>query len=755
MIEPRWLFPALTAALVTGIILGSQLWLLLLLIYLLYRVWTLHDGSTFRYVLLAALVTGMFCSRALYNSYQKPLHSPQPIERTFKTMPDQISINGNLVQMQGVELASGERELITLRLHSSQEKAALIHNQTMLIWRIKGQKEPIIEPTNFGQFDYQKYQWRHHVYNEVRTDDWQVDSQKPRTLIEGCHCLRAALHQYFQTLPAPLSEYCDSLIIGLNTFETARLLSSVKKLGVIHLFCISGMHVVLLIAILRGLLIRLRLNIETIDWLLIALLPFYLIIGGGAASLIRASIMAEVRLLSHRLRFSRVDAWSISLVIGILLDPYVLLTLGGQLSYLMSLLMPLSLRNVSDLKRAFWLNLVSLPSLFHYIYEVHLLSTLVSWLLIPLFGTVLFPLTLLAALTASWLPLLAYSFNQMLKLLHRILDQLAAGPGMLVFGQLSSPGAIIILLLTLWLLAEPAKKSSWYILAAAYCVAFLSIHLAPAGEVTFVDIGQGDCAIVRTPFNRQVVMIDTGGRLQYRLPQWAKSQTTSDMAARTSISYLKSRGITRLDAICLSHSDADHIGYLPTVLKSMHVKEVLVPSGMERNPKFKRLVSQPLKVIPVRADHQPNDLPLKVLHPFKSGTGKNEDSMVLAGRFGSLDFVFTGDLDRKGERAVIDRYSQLRADVLKLSHHGSRTGSDPKFLSRLQPRYGIISAGRFNRYGHPNSVTIKNLRRLGITPVSTQQYGMISYCYYQNQGYWKTRLKGDELKWMLPPYANS
>lgn len=755
MIDSRWLFPALTAALVTGIILGSQLWLCLLLLYLLFRVWTLHDFTTIKLVLLAGLTTILICGYALYNARTKPLTTPQPIECNFKVLPDQIVVNSNLVQMQGTNLNSGERESVVLRLRSSQEKAALVHNQAVLFWQIKGQEQPIIGPTNFGQFDYQKYQWRHHIYNEIRAQKWHWQPQKPHTLIERCHCLRIGLHQYFQTLPSPLSEYCDSLIIGLNTFKTTQLLSSVKKLGVIHLFCISGMHVVLLIAILRGLLIRLRFNIETIDWLLIALLPFYLIIGGGAASLIRASIMAEVRLLSHRLRFSRVDAWSISLVIGILLDPYVLLTLGGQLSYLMSLLMPLSLRNVSDLKRAFWLNLVSLPSLFHYIYEVHLLSTLVSWLLIPLFGTVLFPLTLLAALTASWLPLLAYSFNEMLKLLHRILDQLAAGPGMLVFGQLSSPGAIIILLLTLWLLAEPAKKSSWYILAAAYCVAFLSIHLAPAGEVTFVDIGQGDCAIVRTPFNRQVVMIDTGGRLQYRLPQWAKSQTTSDMAARTSISYLKSRGITRLDAICLSHSDADHIGYLPTVLKSMHVKEVLVPSGMERNPKFKRLVSQPLKVIPVRADHQPNDLPLKVLHPFKSGTGKNEDSMVLAGRFGSLDFVFTSDLDRKGERAVIDRYSQLRADVLKLSHHGSRTGSDPKFLSRLQPRYGIISAGRFNRYGHPNSVTIKNLRRLGITPVSTQQYGMISYCYYQNQGYWKTRLKGDELKWMLPPYANS
>ena len=401
MIDSRWLFPALTAALVTGIILGSQLWLSLLLLYLLFRVWTLHDFATIKWVLLAGLTASLVCGCALYNARTKPLTTPQPVECNFKVLPDQIIVNGNLVQMQGTNLNSGERESVVLRPRSSQEKATLVHNQAVLFWQIKGQEQPIIGPTNFGQFDYQKYQWRHHIYNEIRVQKWHWQPQKPHTLIERCHCLRISLHQYFQTLPSPLSEYCDSLIIGLNTFKTTQLLSSVKKLGVIHLFCISGMHVVLLIAILRGLLIRLRFNIETIDWLLIALLPFYLIIGGGAASLIRASIMAEVRLLSHRLRFSRVDAWSISLLIGILLDPYVLLTLGGQLSYLMSLLMPLSLRNVSNLKRAFWLNLVSLPSMFHYIYEVHLLSTLVSWFLIPLFGTVLFPLTLLAALTAN------------------------------------------------------------------------------------------------------------------------------------------------------------------------------------------------------------------------------------------------------------------------------------------------------------------------------------------------------------------
>ena len=755
MIDSRWLFPALTAALVTGIILGSQLWLSLLLLYLLFRVWTLHDFATIKWVLLAGLTASLVCGCALYNARTKPLTTPQPVECNFKVLPDQIIVNGNLVQMQGTNLNSGERESVVLRLRSSQEKETLVHNQAVLFWQIKGQEQPIIGPTNFGQFDYQKYQWRHHIYNEIRVQKWHWQPQKPHTLIERCHCLRISLHQYFQTLPSPLSEHCDSLIIGLNTFKTTQLLSSVKKLGVIHLFCISGMHVVLLITILRGLLIRLRFNIETIDWLLIALLPFYLIIGGGAASLIRASIMAEVRLLSHRLRFSRVDAWSISLLIGILLDPYVLLTLGGQLSYLMSLLMPLSLRNVSDLKRAFWLNLVSLPSLFHYVYEVHLLSTLVSWLLIPLFGTILFPLTLIAALTANWLPLLAYRFNQMLRLLHHFFDQLAACPGMLTFGKIPAFWAMVLLILTLWLLADPAQKGSWKLLMLVYCAVFMMIHLPLFGEVTFVDIGQGDCAIVKMPLNRKVIMIDTGGKLHYQMPQWAKSQTNNDQAARTSISYLKSRGITHLDAICLSHSDADHIGYLPTMLDSMRVSEILVPSGMERNQKFTRLIKKPIQVVPVRAGDQIKGTSLKVVHPFKPGTGKNEDSMVLAGRFGQLRFVFTGDLDRSGERQVIKDYPKLHADVLKLSHHGSKTGSDPKFLYRLQPRYGIVSAGRFNRYGHPNRVTIKNLRRLGITPVSTQQYGMISYCYYQNQGYWKTRLKGDELKWMLPPYANS
>lgn len=120
----------------------------------------------------------------------------------------------------------------------------------------------------------------------------------------------------------------------------------------------------------------------------------------------------------------------------------------------------------------------------------------------------------------------------------------------------------------------------------------------------------------------------------------------------------------------------------------------------------------------------------------------------MGGQFGRRSFIFTGDLDQQGERNVIKKYPQLRADIIKLGHHGSKTSSDPKFLKQLQPKLGIISAGRKNRYGHPNQETLTTLKKLQIQAWSTQNRGMIKFTYNQQGGYFKTFLKGDEFNWM-------
>lgn len=160
-------------------------------------------------------------------------------------------------------------------------------------------------------------------------------------------------------------------------------MTDVKRLGVIHLFCISGMHVVLLITILRWLGVYLWLDREVVDGILILALPFYLIIAGGAPSLIRAVIMAEAGLLQDILKLDRLDSWAMSLLIGMAWEPAVLLSLGGQLSYLLSFLLQVMDRQITALRQCLFLSAASLPAILSYVFEFHWLSLVISYPMIP------------------------------------------------------------------------------------------------------------------------------------------------------------------------------------------------------------------------------------------------------------------------------------------------------------------------------------------------------------------------------------
>ena len=166
---------------------------------------------------------------------------------------------------------------------------------------------------------------------------------------------------------------------------------------------------------------------------------------------------------------------------------------------------------------------------------------------------------------------------------------------------------------------------------------------------------------------------------------------------------------------------------------------------MQKNPAFINKVKNFISlsnIKPLRAGSIPNKSPFEVLHPFHSGIGENGDSMVLTCWLGKKRWLFTGDLDRQGERDIIEQYPSLKVDVLKLGHHGSKTASDPKVLKQVSPKLGIISAGRDNRYGHPNEETLQTLKKQGIPYFNTQTDGMISYVFEGNHiGKWHTFLR--------------
>lgn len=245
------------------------------------------------------------------------------------------------------------------------------------------------------------------------------------------------------------------------------------------------------------------------------------------------------------------------------------------------------------------------------------------------------------------------------------------------------------------------------VLAASQALAAGS---APGLEVHFLNVGQGDAALIRTAEGK-TVLIDTG------TPEGGEVVT----------SHLKALGIKELNLLVLTHPHLDHIGGAIQVLMSVKVKAVLDPkyphttqaytsllqdieARVERGElnyyvgyqgrKFKLGESATIEILSPPREHLPGER-----------SPPNTNSIVALLTHGAVRFLFTGDAEAETERFLLREGGPLRAEVLKVSHHGSRYSTSAAFLVQVRPEVAIISAGRNNRYGHPHRETLSRLDR--------------------------------------------
>ncbi|NLR17647.1 DNA internalization-related competence protein ComEC/Rec2 [Lactobacillus sp. LC28-10] len=659
--------------------------------------------------------------------------------------PDDLRVEDGRIQLSGRtndgrtiqgQYFSDDQELLQT-FHLKKKTRILVHGDLL-------RPQPA---TNANEFDFRQYQADQGIFNTIKIDRLTlvavVRTNNPLVWwIDTCHALRARLIQRTQALPKTLQLYVQGLFLGWRATDFYESLSAVTDLGLIHLFSISGFHIVWIVVLVSWLLRRIGFTETPIAVILLLLLPTYYILAGSQVGLLRAVVVVILGLLAQLFgfRLAGLTAWGISLLLGLLVQPAMLMHLGGQLSYLLAFGL-LFTKQFGVFKTTLMLNLLSLPLILYHIYQWHVLTMFVNLLILPIFSICIFPLVLVAGCGGQLMPWLADFTERLLGLFTSGLNMIDSLPGMVVFGKPNAWVIGLLTILTLLLMSQRFKHGIVIILGTLYLASFLMIHFPTSGEVTFFDIGQGDSFLVRTPYNRQVTMIDTGGRVNFG----GKKLSGRSRAQRISLNYLKSQGLSHLDNLCLSHQDADHVGDVGDVLQGVRVKRLYVPLGMTENPQFMKRIRpyiQGTQVIPVQAGQQIADSSLKVVHPFKPGLGTNEDSMVLAGQMGGLSWLFTGDLDRAGERDILSRYPELRTDVLKLGHHGSKTSTDPEVVRQLQPKIGIISAGRNNRYGHPNQETLVTLANNHIPVFNTQVNGMIRYRYISSSiGRWETFLK--------------
>jgi competence protein ComEC len=267
-----------------------------------------------------------------------------------------------------------------------------------------------------------------------------------------------------------------------------------------------------------------------------------------------------------------------------------------------------------------------------------------------------------------------------------------------------------------------------WLLWLAFALLVAAGPLRPAAQrgrgdlvVTALDVGQGSAILVRGP-DGGFLLVDGGGSPGSEYP----------VGERVVVPALRDLGVSRLDAVALTHPDADHGEGLAAVLDAFPVERLIIAGTDCPHPLARGLAARAARRgVPTEGWTAGRREPwrgalLEILGPARgSPCGENDASLVLriVSRGGAL--LLPGDLEAAGEAALLDRAPSLRARVLIVPHHGSRGSTTPAFLEAVAPEIAVIQAGRQNRFGHPAPRVLRDLRRQGSRVWRTDLQGAV------------------------------
>jgi competence protein ComEC len=287
----------------------------------------------------------------------------------------------------------------------------------------------------------------------------------------------------------------------------------------------------------------------------------------------------------------------------------------------------------------------------------------------------------------------------------------------------------------------PQNRIAWG-LCSAWIILGLTIAIYPFGqkrakgklEVTVLDVGQGDSLFVVSPGGK-TLLIDGGGAFS-GFPG-REEQYGVDPGEEAVSAYLWSRGYQKLDVVALTHAHQDHIGGLTSILENFRVgrlwigREVSSPAlaRLEELARERKIpIEHELRGKSFTWDGVSGEFLWPEIGPEEiAPSAKNNDSLVLRLHYGNRNVLLPGDAEKESERAILAENSAeaLRADVLKIGHHGSKNSTTDEWLAGVQPRLGIISAGEDNPYGHPSPQLLERLEKAGVRILRTDRDGAV------------------------------
>lgn len=275
---------------------------------------------------------------------------------------------------------------------------------------------------------------------------------------------------------------------------------------------------------------------------------------------------------------------------------------------------------------------------------------------------------------------------------------------------------------------KKSRKKIIAILSIIVLIVAIIFYIPKNLKVYFVDVGQGDCTVIKTPKNK-TILIDGGG----------SEFSDFNVGKNTLMPYLLDRKIYIIDYIFFSHLDLDHAQGLFYILENMKVKNIVIGKQFEKNKNYEEFIklTKNLNLNVVQAGERieiEKDLYFDILWPkttnFINENVVNNNSMVCKLKYKKFSMLFTGDIEERAEKEIIKTYKNkeylLKADCLKVAHHGSKTSSKKEILELIKPKVALIGVGKNNKFGHPSTVTLENLNNVNAKVYRTDTMGEIT-----------------------------
>lgn len=764
------IFFAITA--LFGVLAATEHLLFILALFSIFILFLMKKKKYRRVHIILILFTFLLFFMKTVIEEKMHLTSFSGTETVFQLhVEDLARFNGDQLTISVEEKNTSEKLLVKYNMKTEEEKRKLqkylAPGQT---FNVKGiLKDPPIS-TNENAFDYQIYLRRNHISWILWADKLElVDEGFTPNILQAIKIIRLhGIHHietYFSEETVPLA---IALIFGSSDFISADLMDDYRELGIIHLLAISGLHISIIVAIIYFLLLRVGVTREKSLMILLFCLPVYSILAGASPSVIRSVLMTMLIIVGKRwgefFSIKTVDAISITFLLYVFTSPYAIYHIGFQLSFLVTYTLlissPYLLKRYSHpLSLLFATSLLSTvcsaPLLLYYFFEFSLISVVVNIIYIPLFNIVILPFLLLVFILSLFIkdfftPFL-HLLNVIIVLTNTLTEKIAGLPwNTVVLGRPANLYCAvylcgIYLFFTLW-----EKEKRGFIQKAGliffpillFTGQFFLQQFNPNGEITFIDVGQGDAIYIRLPFGRGNYLIDTGGNVQWQeLNEWQKKEKPFDVGRDVVVQFLKSKGVTKLDKLIITHGDADHAGGAEAVLKNIKVRELVLPDRLKYSEFEKELIEKVKKEkISLRFVHQGDSWSTSqerflILAPQeKTIMEGNNASIVLYTNLGGQRWLFTGDLEKEGENLLMEKYPTLSVDVLKAGHHGSKSSTTEPFIKQMKPKIAVISVGENNRFKHPHTEVIARLEKHNIHIMRTDTSGAITYTFAKKTG---------------------